>query len=104
MMEDNEELNRASADSSWSPIVQTVNGCTTCKKPNTEEGNLSTALTSLANSLSTPIPTKEDEWDVFGNLVAKKIRSLKSPLVRMQAENEINAILFKKMAEQENSS
>jgi hypothetical protein len=73
------------------------------KRKMENEKNLSVAVASLAESLSKSqqpgAQVEDDEWDLFGALVAKKIRRLNDPLIQMQAESEINSVLTTKLAE-----
>jgi hypothetical protein len=68
------------------------------RKRAAEEAALSVAVTSLAKSLATTSGNEnacnnKDEQDVFGELVARKIRKLK-PVSQLEAEHEINNTLF----------
>lgn len=97
-----EEQENLSSDHDFRTPEPVNSSCKTCKKRKIEDMELSEAGLSLANSLSAPPADSKktkDEMDLFGALVSQKMKSLKNPIVRLQAEQEINSILFQKQAE-----
>ncbi len=63
---------------------------------------LSKAVKSLANlqtKANSDNTVDADEWDFFGGLIAKKMRNLRSPEVRLRAESEIHSVLLKAQAD-----
>lgn len=73
--------------------------CAAYFKRQAEDNAIANALNKVSESLSKEAK-EPDEWDAFGTIVAKKMRSFKSNLTRLQVENEINNILFKRLAEE----
>ena len=70
------------------------------RKRSAEDANLSNAVASLAQSLNSPTPSatisdvKRDEWDVFGDLLARKLRGMRKA-TQMETQHEINNVLFR---------
>lgn len=58
--------------------------------------DFNSAMVKLAKSITSD--THDDEWDFYGGMIATKIGKLKSNLARLQAQQEIDQVLFRKQA------
>lgn len=90
---------RKKKDSNYDNSSKTVKSKLSKRKSSSNDITLSNAVVTLAESLSKSITNynntdEQDEWSTLGTLVAKKIRKLKNPLLKLKAENEIQNILW----------
>ena len=69
-----------------------------------EDRELTKAVIALSNSLLKPPKEKEkekeeDDCDIFGRLVAKRMRMIRNPIVRLVTEQEISSCIAKRICE-----
>lgn len=66
-----------------------------------ETKDLRKAIIALSNSIpeQPQEKEKEDDCDIFGRLVAKRMRMIQNPVIRLVAEQEISACIVKNICQ-----
>ncbi|XP_065219819.1 uncharacterized protein LOC135845277 [Planococcus citri] len=79
--------------------------CKACEKRKAEYATLSTTLKhweeSISRSSTSAAEQTQDQWDLFGALVAKKMRNLRNATSQIHTERAINQILFRYQTEEQ---
>lgn len=64
------------------------------KLPNYNNNKQEEFFEKLVKSVTEKNEEQEDEWDLFGAMVAKQIRGLKSHVTQLKVQNDINKMLY----------
>lgn len=80
--------------------------CSTLHKRRMENTALTNAVVASNKSLTESeklglVQREDDECDIFGKLVAKRMRTIKNGVIRMLAEQEILNVILSKICEDE---